>query len=165
MIAEPRLLSAPRCPLDTANLHGIHVLVVDDNRDGADALLELLTARGATVYARYCGAGAVEAAVALEPDVVILDVAMPVMDGCEAAERIRSAAVPVPFMIALTGLRDTRTCDRAKQCGFDLHFIKPIEPGDLLHTLNAVKRILVTRRSPSGDIPDGSYRSRKNGIR
>jgi CheY-like chemotaxis protein len=104
-----------------------HVLVVDDNRDGADMLQRLFEADGYTVAAAYDGVEAVEAVRKSRPDAVIMDIGMPRMDGYEAVRRIRELPGGQDvLMIALTGWGQESARRQAEEAGFDHHLVKPV---------------------------------------
>lgn len=142
MNSERPLMSPMRGGAPFPPLNGLRVLVVDDNRDGADSMSDLLAICGAVAHVCYDGATALDAATELAPDAMILDLTMPGMDGCEVAARIRAMRGNPrgPLLIALTGRLDDRTRERVAQCGFNLHFTKPVVPGDLVHALAARAR-------------------------
>jgi CheY-like chemotaxis protein len=108
------------------------ILVVDDNRDAADTLAMLLEFLNYEVRTAYDGRQAVEAAEDFKPNLVILDINMPVMDGYEAARilRGRSNASRV-VLVALTAATSTEAQKRAREAGFDLHLSKPVDGGEL----------------------------------
>ena len=136
MSTESDLLSTMRGGSPYANLCGLRVLIVDDNRDGANSLGDLLAICGGTIHVRYNGQTALEAISALAPEVVILDLSLPDMNGCSVAAHVRATdRSGGPFLIALTGHADDTTRERVAQCGFDMHFLKPVDPGDLLHAI------------------------------
>ncbi len=114
------------------------VLVADDNEDAADATAELLRLDGQQVVAVYNGSQAVEAARLFQPDVAILDINMPVMDGYETALELRKqhGAARRLLLIALTGRTDPLDKERSRQAGFDRHLDKPA-PVDVLCELVA----------------------------
>jgi signal transduction histidine kinase len=102
------------------------VLVVDDNRDAADSLGALLDALGATVAVVHSGRAALETFETFAPDAVLLDLAMPGMDGYEVARRIReSGANADTLLIALTGWGQEHDMRRSRSAGFDHHLVKP----------------------------------------
>jgi CheY-like chemotaxis protein len=108
------------------------VLVVDDNRDGAEALARLLRNRGYEVIAEYDGLAALERAKSLEPDVVLLDLGMPSVDGFQVCERLRANTWKRrPCIVALTGWGRENDLVRTKNAGFDAHLVKPVD-GDVL---------------------------------
>lgn len=113
------------------------IMVVDDNVDGADSLGMLLEFMDYDVRTVYDGLQAVELARTWQPDLVILDINMPVMDGYEAARKLRSMKnTPRLVLVALTAR--TSPADRAssKAAGFDLHLAKPIGPEQLAEVVD-----------------------------
>ena len=110
----------------TADTKNLRILVVDDNRDAADSLARVIGLWGHEAQAAY-DRSAVEIAAALRPDVVLLDIAMPGMDGPLMAQQIREQADGRPLIIAITGFHDEDTRQRALQAGFDDYFIKPVD--------------------------------------
>ncbi len=114
----------------------LRVLVADDNDDGRDLLTYLLTREGHEVKSAIDGADALEQMLAFAPDVAILDIGMPGMNGYDLACRIRERApTPAPLLIALSGLGQSEDKARAAAAGFDQHFTKPLEIGMLLGVL------------------------------
>jgi len=102
------------------------ILIVDDNRDAADTLGALLGTLGANVAVVYTGPAALEAFDTFGPDVVILDIGMPEMDGYDVARRVRSkAGGGHVLLIALTGWGHNHDKERARGAGFDHHVVKP----------------------------------------
>lgn len=116
------------------------VLVADDNRMSAQTLAWAMELQGYNVKTCYDGASAVAAADTFHPDVVLLDIGMPVMDGIEAARRIRAnASLGHPTLIAQTGWGDAQTRQRTADAGFDVHLTKPVDLEKLwalLETIN-----------------------------
>ena len=124
---------------EAASLTRRRVLVADDNRDAADSLALMLTMMGGEVHATYDGLTAVEAAAAFRPDVIVLDVGMPGLDGYEAARCIREQAWGKDVvLVALTGWGQEEDRRRSEEAGFDHHLAKPVEP-------DALKRLLADR--------------------
>jgi len=107
------------------------ILVADDNRDAADSLAVLLNWLGYEAVACYDGAAAVQMARTLNPDLVILDINMPVMDGYEAAKSLRRANGNRLLLAAITGAPNWETDAKAREVGFDAHFGKPMDGRDL----------------------------------
>ncbi len=103
---------------------GRRVLVVDDNADVADSLADLLSALGHDAHAAYAGVQALEAAVRIEPEVVIVDLVLPDMDGERVARRLR-ASHPHARLIALTG-SVRAAAEQARAC-FDHELTKPVD--------------------------------------
>jgi chemotaxis response regulator CheB len=109
-----------------------NVLVVDDNRDAALTLSMLLNAAGHEVDVAYSGRDALAMAADRRPDIVLLDIGLPQMDGYEVARRLRQDLKLTDIMIvAVTGYGQEEDRRRSAEAGFDLHYIKPINPRDL----------------------------------
>ena len=112
------------------------ILVADDNRDSADSLAMLLKIKGYEVGTAYDGEQAVEAAEALRPDVVLLDIGMPNLNGYDACRRIREQPWGQGmFLIALTGWGQEEDRRRTEEAGFDQHIVKPVDPAVLMKLL------------------------------
>ncbi|MES2510499.1 MAG: response regulator [Pseudomonadota bacterium] len=104
------------------------ILVVDDNVDAADTLEALLGMDGFDVKTVYDGVAAVEAAGRIQPDVIVMDIGMPGMDGYDAARMIRQQERDRKVtLIALTGWGQSADKKRADQAGFDHHLVKPVD--------------------------------------
>ncbi len=113
------------------------VLVVDDNAPAAETLALVLRLEGHEVTTAHDGASALELAVADPPEVALVDLGMPKMDGCELARRFRaSPALKDVVLIALTGWGQEEDRRRTREAGFDLHLVKPVEV-DVLNRLFA----------------------------
>jgi two-component system CheB/CheR fusion protein len=106
------------------------VLIVDDHRDAADALAALLASSGHQVVTCYQGPAAIERAESYRPQVVILDIALPGMDGYEVARRLREK-LPNAMLIALTGWLAEENSARAHKAGFDHYMVKPVQFAEL----------------------------------
>ena len=112
----------------------IQALVVDDNHDAADSLAALLEMDGFDVRTAYDGAAAIEAAVEALPDMVVMDLGMPGMDGYETARAIRRRpGADQVLMIALTGWGQGDARRRTVEAGFDYHLVKPVELEQIVH--------------------------------
>jgi CheY-like chemotaxis protein/two-component sensor histidine kinase len=108
------------------------VLIVDDNEDAADTLAQLVTALGGESRVASCGESALRAAESFEPDVILLDIGMPGMDGYETCRRLRAAPFARDaFIAALTGWGQEQDRERALAQGFDAHLTKPADPRTL----------------------------------
>jgi len=108
------------------------VLVVDDNRDAADSMSQLLALAGFEVETCYDGPSALAAAGRGRPDACVLDINMPGMTGYELAERLRSLFPGRPPVFAtMTAYGDYAHLERAVDSGFDLQFTKPANPADV----------------------------------
>ena len=114
------------------------ILVVDDNADAADSLGSLLQLEGHTVVVTYTSSGALAKLAEFKPDIVLLDIGLPDIDGYEIARRIRASPDQSHVrLIALTGYGQAEDRQRAKASGFDAHLVKPVEFAALQHVLAA----------------------------
>lgn len=121
------------------------VLIVDDNADAAEAVTMLLSAAGHEVRVAYDGLDGLEAGERFAPDVVLLDLGMPRLNGVDAAQRIRrSAWGRSARLIALTGWGQDRDRARTSAAGFDLHLVKPVADGELLRAVSGSPRVTRT---------------------
>ncbi|HJY36576.1 MAG TPA: response regulator [Steroidobacteraceae bacterium] len=112
----------------------LRVLIVDDNRDAADSLAMLLQFEGRQTLCVYSGEQALEMLAAFQPQLVLLDIGLPGIDGYEVARRLKAAA-PGLQVIALSGYAQLEDRQRSAAAGFDAHLVKPID-------LDALKRAL-----------------------
>ena len=123
-------VEAPTGPVqveETADA-GKKVLVVDDNRDGADMLRMALEMLGHEVTCAYDGKGALEGAAANRPDVVVLDIGLPDMDGYAVARAMRGQPWGKDvLLVAATGWGQQKDRDATAAAGFDIHLVKPID--------------------------------------
>jgi PAS domain S-box-containing protein len=130
-----------------ANGHGkttacrCRVLVVDDNKDSAASLSKLLRLIGNEVHTAHDGQEAVDAAAAFKPNVVLLDIGLPKINGYDAAKKMREQSWGREmFLIALTGWGQEEDRRRSIEAGFNLHLVKPIEPAELASLLAGLHR-------------------------
>jgi PAS domain S-box-containing protein len=108
------------------------ILVADDNRDAAESMGMLLRLMGNEVRTVYDGVKAVEEAAAFRPDVILLDIGMPKLNGYDAAKQIREQRWSEGTMlVALTGWGQEEDKRKASEAGFDRHFTKPLDPAEL----------------------------------
>jgi signal transduction histidine kinase/CHASE3 domain sensor protein len=108
------------------------VLVVDDNRDATESLVTYLSIAGHNVEGAYDGLEAIERATASHPDIVLLDIGLPKMNGYEAAQRIRAQSRGDVVLVAVTGWGQEPDRVRAREAGFDVHLTKPVDPAALV---------------------------------
>ncbi len=140
-VTLPCRRSSPVVAPEVANhtappLVGRRILVADDNRDAADSLAMLLELQGHETRVAYDGREALEVFAAFHPEIVLLDIGMPELNGYEVAERIRLApGGRAVVLAALTGWGQQQDKRQAKSAGFDHHFAKPVDPDLLLATL------------------------------
>lgn len=115
------------------------VLIVDDNRDSADSLSMLLKLSGHQVKTGYDGEQALQVAEAMRPEVMLLDIGMPKLNGYEVCRRIREEAWGKDvFLIALTGWGQDEDRRRTDEAGFNEHMVKPVDPAQLVKLLAAL---------------------------
>jgi CheY-like chemotaxis protein len=116
------------------------ILVVDDNRDSAESLAILLKLMGHDTHMAFDGLEAIAAAEKLRPDVVLLDIGMPNLDGNDTCRRLRS----MPWangilLLAQTGWGQDEDKRRTSEAGFDGHLVKPVDPDDLLRLVASLR--------------------------
>jgi signal transduction histidine kinase len=128
---------------------GRRILVVDDNRDAADSIALLLEVAGHEVRTAYDGPDALKLAAVFKPEVVILDLGLPSMDGFEIAREIEGQAWGKDVaLVALTGWGQQEDYRKTTDAGFDAHLVKPVAPEELLKILAQVsseRRAAVTQ--------------------
>ena len=135
--AEPQAPAKPKA--------GRRILIADDNQDAAESMALVLRMLGNDVRAVHDGSEAVKVAASFDPEVVLLDIGMPLMNGYDAARAMRAAEWGKHMLlIALTGWGQDDDRKRATDAGFDLHYTKPLEPADL--------RRIVEMRRPNGNV-------------
>jgi two-component system, chemotaxis family, CheB/CheR fusion protein len=121
----------------SARPSGITVVVVEDNPDSREMLCAMLTHAGLACHDAADGMAALALIDEVQPDVVILDVGLPMMDGLEVARRIRSNRRHANVrLVALTGYGQVADRIATAQAGFDHHLVKPVQPADLLALLS-----------------------------
>ena len=117
------------------------ILVVDDLRDSADSLALLFDALGHTTMTSYDGRQAVDAAKAFAPDIVFLDINMPILDGYGAARLLRSELGDAPpVLVALTAVSGPDAKRRADEAGFDFYVTKPADFNVLITIVDDLSR-------------------------
>jgi PAS domain S-box-containing protein len=132
VVCLPVLIETPKRPPDLTVSEPTptarRILVVDDNRDSAKSLAMLLKLTGHETHTAYDGLEAVAAAAALRPEVVLLDIGLPKLNGYEAARQLRQQPWGKGMvLVALTGLGQEEDRQRSEEVGFDAHMVKPID--------------------------------------
>jgi CheY-like chemotaxis protein len=134
--ASPGSVSAPPST-------GRRVLIVDDNADGAESLSMLLQISGHETYKAYDGVEAIDAAERLRPDVVLLDIGLPRLNGYEACRRIRNTTWGKDLvLVALTGWGQEEDRSESRDAGFDAHMVKPVDFDALLKLLASLPSVV-----------------------
>jgi PAS domain S-box-containing protein len=130
----PARHEAPRAEPKTAVPR--RILVVDDNVDAATTLHVLLRSLGHETRVAHDGMAALDIAREFRPEVILLDIGMPGLDGYEVARRLRAMNHGETFrIVAITGWGQEADRTRSKEAGFDLHLVKPVDPGVLVSVL------------------------------
>jgi CheY-like chemotaxis protein len=112
---------------------GVRVLVVDDNRDSADSMGLLLSLLGYPVVIAYDASSALERARQFLPEVALIDLAMPHMNGCELAKKLRRVPeLQKVRLLALTGCTTATARTLSRDAGFTHYLLKPVDIGHLL---------------------------------
>ena len=129
----------------------LRVLIVDDNEDAATALELLLEEAGHLVKAAHTGPAGLAAALEFLPDVMLLDIGLPELDGFEVAKRIRQqAALHDVVLVAMTGYGRENERQRSQEAGFDHHLVKPADFGTLEQILAAVSERVAQAAEQAG---------------
>ena len=118
------------------------ILIVEDNQDSAMSLKMLLEVLGHVVDVVHDGEGAIDAAAAQRPDVILMDIGLPGLSGYDAARRIRKECRNTPMLIvALTGWGQEQDRKRSVDAGIDHHLVKPLD-------LDKLRQILASAPPP-----------------
>jgi len=113
------------------------VLVVDDNRDAAEMLAELLRVAGHEVAVAFDGPTALDTLPVFKPDIALLDIGLPVMDGYDLARKLKAALPNTPRLVAITGYGQEHDRRRSEEAGFDAHLVKPVQAAQVLAAVEA----------------------------
>jgi signal transduction histidine kinase/CheY-like chemotaxis protein len=137
-------LGAPALPArkePQTRLHALNapynILVVDDNEAAAQGIEKLLSRRGHRVTLAYDGASALSVTPSVVPDIVLLDIGLPDIDGYEVARQLRREK-HAPYLVALTGYGQSEDKARAHDAGFSYHLTKPVGLADIEHVLHTI---------------------------
>jgi DNA-binding response OmpR family regulator len=109
----------------------MRVLIAEDHVDTADSLALLLHLQGLDVHTVHDGPAALKAAQDFAPQVVVLDLGLPKLDGWEVARRLKASTKP-PFIVAVTGHAREEDRRRSAEARIDVHLVKPIDPALLI---------------------------------
>jgi CheY-like chemotaxis protein len=101
-------------------------MIVDDNRDATEVLAELLKLDGHEAYVVHDGLAALDAVQRWQPEVILLDIGLPQLDGYEIARRLRERHGRKIMLIAITGWGQDTDRRMSKEAGFDHHLVKPV---------------------------------------
>ena len=114
------------------------ILLVEDHADAREALQALLELDGYAVLTAAEGLAALDIARTKRPDIALIDIGLPGLDGYEVARRLCAAEGPRPILIALTGYSQPQDRRDAEEAGFDAHLVKPVDPADLARLLTTL---------------------------
>jgi len=144
---RPPVMAAPQERAPSVEAPGRRILVVEDNADVADTTAAMLTLSGHEVRTAHDGLEALSIVEEFTPDVVLLDIGLPRMDGYEVARRLRQLpSTRDKLLIALTGYGQASDRLRGREAGFDEHLLKPVDPA----VLNA---LIVGEATDTGEQP------------
>lgn len=139
MLSSPQVDSETRLDEHPVPDHAVKVLVVDDNVDAAQSIALILQAMGHQTQLAHDGASALTAVREFVPDVVLLDIGLPVLDGYQVAQRVREEpALKDVVLIALTGYGQASDKRHSREAGFDYHLVKPVDFAEVENILAAV---------------------------
>jgi PAS domain S-box-containing protein len=142
-IALPLRRAADAAPAAAAPLErgpAAAVLLIEDNADARQSLRTLLEQEGHRVDEAEDGLSGLARAEATDPDIVLVDIGLPSLDGYEVARRIRSRRGAVPIIVAITGYGQADDRRRSLEAGFDAHLTKPVAPDHLVSVLTTLSR-------------------------
>jgi two-component system CheB/CheR fusion protein len=135
------LVDAPHAavPIRAAAPGARRILVVEDNEDSAEAMLLLLKGIGHDVAVVNDGSAAVEMAKRFRPEIILLDIGLPGMDGYALAKLLRGMPeTHAARLIAVSGYGQQKDRLRSQEAGFHMHLVKPVDPSRLAEAINAV---------------------------
>jgi PAS domain S-box-containing protein len=131
--------AAPTSSEQAAPPHPLRILVVEDNRDAAETLRDLLELRGYTVQVAYSGPAALELGPQFQPEVLLCDLGLPEIDGYQVAKALRrDPTTTAARMIAISGYGQEEDRRRSQEAGFDRHLTKPVDFDELTALLDAL---------------------------
>lgn len=141
-LSANELPQATTAEVDISPASPRRVLVVDDNIDAADSLCALLTISGHTAKTVYRGADVLPELLQFKPDVVLLDIGLPDVDGYEVARRARAqCGAHCPTLVALSGWGQQEDKEHALEAGIDVHLTKPVDAATLSRVLGNTSRL------------------------
>ncbi len=130
VVAEPEMPAIPR-------ERSRRILIIEDNADARNTLRTLLEIEGHRVEVAAEGEDGVRLARVFQPNIAVVDIGLPDIDGYQVARRLRSLAPPGRmYLVALSGYGQPEDRRRALESGFDAHLVKPVEPDRFLHALD-----------------------------
>jgi CheY-like chemotaxis protein len=127
----------------------LHVLVVDDSRDAANSLCMLLRLWGHDCRVAYDGVAGLRAACQYQPDCLLLDIAMPGLDGYRLAQAVQAQpGLERARLIAMSAYSDETHIRHSREAGFDLHLVKPTDPFEIKRLMDMLSRLEPETQNP-----------------
>jgi PAS domain S-box-containing protein len=142
-------------PVRVARAGSLRILAVDDNVDLASGLASVLGLWGHTVRTAHDGSAALEVASAFSPEVVLLDLGLPELDGLEVARRLRTTKRFAALLVSMSGFGQEQTRHRSDEAGFHHHLVKPVDLERLRGLLDDWARAADRAGSPAALVPPG----------
>lgn len=140
-LSVPATRDEPNATAGATEVGRCRIVLVEDNDDARQMLQMLLTLGGHDVDSAADGISGLEMATAKRPDIVVIDLGLPGMDGYEVARRLRGGEPPDVGLIALSGYGQPEDRRKALTAGFDAHVIKPVDPAHLAAVIASVQRL------------------------
>jgi CheY-like chemotaxis protein len=142
LIAPPALMHIEPALRVSKTAGHRRVLVIEDNADAREGIRAILEMEGHEVYEAEDGPAGIEAVSAVRPDVALIDIGLPHLDGFEVARRISSLPVArKTVLIAITGYAQQEYREKAARAGFQEYLVKPVHPDQLSHVLLALSPV------------------------
>ncbi len=161
LVAAPAQAAQPNAAPAAAHEAGTRLVLVEDNADIRETLAELLVLEGYQVEGAGDGPQGLNRILAVEPEVVLIDVGLPGFDGYELARRIRAQQGDRPALIAMTGYGQPDDRARAFDAGFDEHVVKPVSVEDLSAAIERTRRKNAASHPHAGDLGGGGDAPRR----
>jgi len=125
------------------NTDRVRALVIDDIADSRNIMQRLLTLLGCDACGAGDGKAGIELAARIKPQLILLDLAMPFMDGFEVAKHLKCLRLPPHLLVALTGHDDLSTKQRCIEAGFSLHVCKPVSEDVLPALIQSARQLSI----------------------
>jgi CheY-like chemotaxis protein len=141
MAAESPRFESSSGDYSTPEVGKRRILIADDNPDVAEAFEMMLQAIGHDVETAHDGIEVIEKAERYQPDIIVLDIGMPKLNGYDVARHLRKQPWGRDIvLVAVTGWGDEKDKGRSHAAGFDVHLVKPVDPGALGSLLSSINR-------------------------
>jgi len=148
-LCPPAVAHEAKTELDDQVLGRSRILIIEDNEDARHMLQMLLMLAGHEVYAAGDGPSGLEMARTKRPDIAVIDLGLPGMDGFAVGRRLRAGPDKDVRLIALSGYGQPEDRRKTLDAGFDMHLVKPVDPARLSTVIAAVRK----RREEEADTP------------